>query len=184
MYRVWVSMKQRCHNPKSKAFGLYGARGIGVCDRWLHSFANFDRDMGPRPPGLTVERIDNDGPYSPDNCRWATRAEQNRNRRGRLRFTFQGRTQILAEWAREFGISSGTLRHRLLTFHWPIERALTAPPDCAQKSANRYLTFRGETLTVVQWATRLGIKHRTLTTRLNKLRWPVERALSEAVRTA
>jgi hypothetical protein len=80
-YRTWQAMKERCTLPTNKAFKHYGARGITVCDRWLDSFENFLADMGERPPGLTLDRKNNDGNYEPSNCRWATQTEQVNNSR-------------------------------------------------------------------------------------------------------
>lgn len=81
-YQAWANAKDRCHNEKAKAYPRYGGRGIVMCERWLDSFDNFLADMGLRPEDLTLERVDNELGYCPDNCKWATYTEQNRNRRG------------------------------------------------------------------------------------------------------
>lgn len=79
-YAAWTAMRERCNNPTCHKFHLYGGRGIKVCERW-DSFESFYADMGPRPKGYSIERVDNDGSYEPSNCKWATKLEQNRNRR-------------------------------------------------------------------------------------------------------
>jgi hypothetical protein len=112
-YMTWALLIQRCMNPKDKAYPRYGGRGITVCQRWLDSFANFHSDMGDRPDGKTLDRIDNDGPYSPENCRWATASEQANNTRRNLLVEHQGEVLTVAQLAQRTGVKYGTLRSRV-----------------------------------------------------------------------
>ena len=125
-YATWARMKSRCGNESHWDYVNYGGRGIRVCEAWCNDFMAFYRDMGKRPSDKhSIDRIDVDGDYCPKNCRWATAQEQNNNRRTSRYITFDGRTQTLADWAREIEISPQTLMQRLR--NWPIERALTEP---------------------------------------------------------
>lgn len=105
LYRVWLSMRERCNNPRNKRYAAYGARGITVCAEW-DDFEQFLRDMGDRPPGRSLDRIDNNGPYCKDNCRWATFTEQQWNTSKARWIEFNGQRKVLSEWARYFGVSS------------------------------------------------------------------------------
>lgn len=125
-YGIWCKMIGRCCNPNDRAYADYGGRGVRVCHRWRESFAAFYEDMGDRPKGKTLDRIDNDGDYCPDNCRWATRKEQNRNSRKNVLLTFSGRTQCIGTWAEERGMKLRTLWARL-NRGWSVDRALTEP---------------------------------------------------------
>lgn len=125
-YRVWVGMKDRCHNPKGTAYYRYGGRGIAVCDRWLNSFENFLADMGPMPEGHTVERVDNGKGYCPDNCVWASMKTQQNNRRNNRRITLNGETATVSQWAEKMGIKVSTVFSRLY-LGWSEERAIREP---------------------------------------------------------
>ena len=113
LYHRWATMIQRCHNPANPHCRNYGERGIEVCDRWRTDFGNFLADMGRPPTGKhTIERIDNNGPYSPGNCRWALRADQLRNQRRSIIIEIDGRTQHAKEWAAELDISYQAITRR------------------------------------------------------------------------
>ena len=112
-YRAWSAMKLRCLRTDHPAYPSYGGRGITVCERWME-YENFLHDMGEAPEGMSLERKDNDKGYGPDNCCWATPIEQQNNQRRTVRVTINGRTQSIANWARELGISYSALKHRYM----------------------------------------------------------------------
>lgn len=122
-FRIWGCMIMRCTNPNDKQYAEYGGRGIVVCEEWLKSFVAFYRDMGPRHPDLQIDRINNDGPYCKENCRWATRKEQARNRRSTRRLTHKGESLPIAEWTERMGFTKNTIRNRLVA-GWSIADAI------------------------------------------------------------
>ncbi len=113
-YRIWKHMRERCENRNDKAYAGYGGRGIKVCEQWRESFEAFFADIGKRPSAKhSIDRKDNDGPYSPENCRWATDWEQRNNKRTSLRLTYRGETMTLAEWAVKLGLPRYFIDNRL-----------------------------------------------------------------------
>lgn len=143
LYGIWSQMMRRCYNQKSRHYSRYGGRGISVCEEW-HDFWNFAKwsdSVGGRPKGYEIDRIDNDGNYCPENCRWATRRQQNLNKSSNIFIEYNGRRQTLFEWSIETGISWAALNHR---YHrgWSIERMLTTP---MQKRENAGAKIRNQT---------------------------------------
>jgi hypothetical protein len=104
IYEIWCGMKKRCLNPRSDQYRNYGKRGITVCEEWANDFTAFLRDVGERPPGMTLERIDNGGNYEPGNVRWATPAEQTCNTRRTIRVRVKGREMALKEACAALGL--------------------------------------------------------------------------------
>lgn len=126
-YISWGKMKERCTNPKMPSYARYGGRGITICDRWMNSFEAFLADMGERPEGMSLDRIDNAGNYEPGNCRWANASTQNNNTRRNIYMTHDGQTRTLPEWSALTGLSQSTLRVRYIRLGWSASRALTTP---------------------------------------------------------
>jgi hypothetical protein len=135
-YTCWTCMKQRCLNPKNRSYAIYGGRGIKMCQRWIgntptEGFLNFLADMGERPRGMTLERINNNGDYEPSNCKWASRLEQSNNRRNVKFVTRDGLTLNLWDWGvRLFG--SPKLIYGRLKLGWTLEDAMTRPVRVAR----------------------------------------------------
>jgi hypothetical protein len=128
LYNIWKNMRQRCLNPTSPASKNYLKRGIKICDEWMESYTSFYKwalNNGYQDD-LTIDRIDNDGDYCPENCRWVDRGVQARNKRGVNNIAFNGKTQCIAEWAREMGLVDSCLEARLKK-GWSIEKALLTP---------------------------------------------------------
>lgn len=129
-YRSWAKMKERCLNTNCVAYKDYGGRGITICERWLLSYESFLLDMGRRPAGRSLERIDNSLGYSKENCKWGTPTEQANNRRGNRKITYRGETMNLFELARKYGVDPKCLQQRLNKLGYSVERALTKKLPC------------------------------------------------------
>lgn len=137
LHRTWRHMKTRCMNKKSPDYHNYGGRGISICDEWKNNFQSFyDWAMASGyAANLTIERINNDGNYEPSNCRWATKAEQTRNRRNVVKLSYNGRTLSCAEWSAELGLSPGTVNNRLHK-GWSVEECLFGRSGTIHKISN------------------------------------------------
>jgi hypothetical protein len=158
-YRIWASMKTRCSSPNNTSYSRYGGRGIKVCDRW-QEFENFYADMGDAPKGMTLDRVDVDGDYTPENCRWATAQEQQNNMRSNQHITYQGKTQTLAQWARELGLSYSALGYRYRNGWEPPE--LFSKENLKGRTVKHKVEYEGELITLKEAAKRSGIPMQTL----------------------
>ena len=194
LYRIWCVMRNRCSNPNHSEYHRYGARGISVCQEWesYETFKSWALTNG-YDDTLTIDRIDTNGNYTPDNCRWATIKEQSNNRRTCHMLTYNGKTQTLMEWAEETGLSRRAITQRLKS-GWSPEATLTTPLKTAKcqhmfnpgrekvcDGTGKY-TFNGETHTLAEWSRKLNINKRTLYTRVTDSRFTIEEAFTMPVR--
>lgn len=137
LYRVWNGMKNRCYCKTVKSYKDYGARGIDVCDEWRNSpeaFISWALKNG-YSDGMTIERIDNEKGYSPDNCKWISKGEQTKNRRNCRLYTYNGKTQVLSEWCKELNVDYKMTHNRINKLHWTFEKAIETP--CFVDKRNR-----------------------------------------------
>jgi hypothetical protein len=121
-YQSWQAMKQRCYSKKHQHYPNYGGRGITVCARW-HTYSLFLADMGARPEGMSLDRKRNAEGYTKDNCRWATRTEQNRNSSQNRNINYRGETKCLAEWCQLLGLNYANSYYRLFISNWSVQDA-------------------------------------------------------------
>lgn len=178
-------MRVLANTPNDKKFPDYGGRGITVCNRWvngdgtLSGFQCFAADMGPHPgKGYTIDRRDNNGSYSPENCKWSTPAEQSRNTRRSRFYTLNGETLCMEDWAKRLDMNSGTLRMRLEA-GWNPEQALTAP---VRTWSNPPITYDGATKTLTEWSQQTSIDRGTLAGRIRR-GWDLARVFTTAAST-
>lgn len=171
-YSTWENMWNRCRPGNKQNINGRPYHGISVCDRWK-SFENFFADMGERPIGASIDRIDVNRGYEPGNCRWANRRDQTLNRAKTHWIEFNGERLCRKDWAARLGISQQSLLLRLKG-GWPLERALTEKRTSKPTS---FYTLNGETLSVHQWAKRLGITANAIQQRI-KAGMPLAQALT------
>lgn len=173
-YQAWDGMKQRVR-PSYENSERYYDRGIGIDPIWETSFQQFYDDMGQKPEGLTLDRIDNDKGYSKENCRWASITTQARNKSDNLVITFNGKTQTAAEWIEELNINPVTFYSRIRK-GWTHERAITEPTN-----KSLLIEFNGEEKTIKEWALDLELSIYVIYERLKK-GWTYEKTLGTPVR--
>jgi hypothetical protein len=138
LYEVWAGIKYRCNNPNMKYYDRYGGRGISVCAEWeeYSVFREWALSHGYKE-GLSINRIDNDGNYCPENCEWTSAKEQANNRSNNRNVTFNGETHSIAEWARISGIADHILRVRIRKYKWDVEKAFTTPVKNSKRGAEK-----------------------------------------------
>ena len=175
-YNAWSHMKNRCFNPNHKQYSYYGGRGITVCDRWLN-LDNFLADMGTKPsPKHSLDRIDNDADYSPENCKWSTRVEQANNKRNnKPLITIGNETYTIAEWAKKMGFNANVIQNRL-DRGWSEYKAVMTLVQ-----TDKLITIGNETYTIAQWAKKMGYGRSVIHSRL-KDGWSEYKAVMTPVR--
>lgn len=158
VHSIWCNMRTRCNNPNYDKYQWYGGKGISVCPEWdsFNAFQEWALNNGYRDD-LTLDRIDVNGNYTPENCRWVDRKEQANNRTSNRMVTYRGKTQSVQLWAEELGFAPSTLYRRLDTM--PVKQAFKKP---VKDTRPKLITYNGKTQTISAWARELGLKPGTL----------------------
>ena len=177
-YGVHAEMIQRCYSETSNAYHYYGGRGIKVCDRWMgeNGFINFKEDMWNKyKSGLSIDRIDNNGNYLPENCRWATRKEQANNTRQNRIITYKGESLNLTQWASKLGVSRRLLSHRLIGLKWSDERTLSTK----KLIQNRTVEYNGVKMTFSDFCEKFNLDYDRTYKRLFSYGWSFEKIMNK-----
>ena len=157
LYNTWRGIRQRCFNAQHKHYPRYGGRGITMCEAWVDSYETFKTDVGEPASGMTLERIDNNGDYEPNNVRWATRKKQANNRTTNVVVEHEGKSMTLKQWAEHLGWKYGLLGSRWKKGVRGAE--LFAPPEYTRGAL---IEFNGEAHTLPEWAAKTGVPYATL----------------------
>lgn len=179
LYRIWSSMRDRCNNPRCKDYKYYGAKGVRVSSDWddFLSFKKWSLDNGYREnAGLTIDRINVNGNYEPENCRWVDRKTQANNMTSNHLITYNGDTHTISEWSEITGIPFGVLQARICSYHWDIERALTSSVG----EHNLYYDVNGERKSLKDIAVEFGINYHTLYNRLFIYGYDFDKAIGKS----
>lgn len=166
LYTIWCRMKQRCFDTKIECYKNYGGRGITICDEWKNNYSAFKEwaiNNGYKDD-LTIDRIDVNGNYEPNNCKWATRKEQANNTRTNRNITYNNETHTLAEWSDITGIQRDVIKSRIEK-GWSLDNVFSKG---VRHSSRRYYTYNGETHNLTEWAKKMNINYATLIKRLKK----------------
>lgn len=184
LYRIRLDMIKRCYREQNKEYEQYGGRGIRVCDEWLHSYEKFKEwaisagyDENEDPVNMSIDRIDVDGDYCPENCRWVDRKTQARNTTRNAYFTYNGETKCLSEWCEELNISYGAVRARINERGWSFEKAITTPI----KNHPVSIEYNGITKTLDEWCAEYGMDKSLVYSRMYKDKWSFEEAITTPV---
>jgi hypothetical protein len=174
-YKAWDAMRSRCNNQNDISYKDYGGRGIKVCERWDSSFENFLADIGFAPTkNHSIDRIDVNGNYEPENLRWATRKEQENNKRKTIYITYDNQSLTISSWSDKIGIDYIVLWNRYKD-GWSPEEILTRPVSYShRKSTYKQVTINGETHTIQEWADIVGVSYHTMKRRINTTDDPVK----------
>ena len=185
LHKIWTGILQRIENPNSASYKYYGGRGLGICNEW-RMFDNFYKDMAVGyAKGLTVDRIDNEKGYSPDNCRWATPLQQGRNKRNNIIIEYNGEELCLSEMAGKYNINIQTLYSRIFAHGWSVDLAISTPVDTARgirvkNTDSMIYEYEGGSKHLKYWAKDYNIKTSTLYSRIKK-GWSISRALTKKI---
>lgn len=179
LQRIYYGMKTRCYNRNNHNYKCYGARGITICNEWLSNSKSFYKWAlsNGYADNLSIDRIDNNKGYYPDNCRWITTKEQNNNQRTNRLITYQDKKQTLKQWCDELGLNYGVVKSRINKYHYSVEKAFS---KCNNNL--HLISYMGKAQSIKEWSVELNIPYKTLLQRLTGYQWSVERAFTQKVR--